>query len=168
MSKSSTLTGLFRPAIIQDARKIHSLIKIYADKGEMLPRSLNDLFEFIRQYTIYEEEGKTLGVCGLHVSWEDLAEVRALAVDPNHANRGIGSKLLKMALLEAKRLGIYKVFALTYIPEFFEKQGFKTVDKREFPQKIWGECVSCHKFPNCDETGMIVYLQSNSDGKTDS
>ncbi|MGK7345980.1 MAG: N-acetyltransferase [Candidatus Nitrospinota bacterium M3_3B_026] len=150
------LTGVFRPAIIKDARAIQSLVKIYADRGEMLPRSINELFETIRQYIIYEEEGKTLGVCGLHIAWEDLAEIRALAVNPDSRGRGIGAALARKAIDEARRLGVPKVFTLTYVPGFFRKLGFEIVEKQEFPHKIWSECVRCHKFPDCDETGMIL------------
>ncbi len=158
MNKTATtpLPGIFRPAIIKDARDIQTLIKSHADRGEMLPRSLNELFETIRQYTIYEEEGKALACCGLHIAWEDLAEVRALAVDRNHMGKGIGSALVQRELVEAKRLGIPKVFTLTYVPGFFTRLGFKEVDKNAFPHKIWSECVKCHKFPDCDEIGLII------------
>lgn len=152
------LDGVFRPAIIKDARSVQSLIKMHAEKELMLPRSLNELFETIRQYTVYEEDGVILGVCGLHISWEDLAEVRALAVHPDHMGRGIGSHLLEGAMAEARRLGIPRVFTLTYVPDFFRKKGFRDMDKSEFPHKIWSECVKCHKFPDCDEIGLIYDL----------
>jgi len=150
------LVGVFRPAIIEDAKKIQSLIKTYADRGLMLHRSLNELYETIRQYMLYEEDGRILGACGLHITWEDLAEIRALVVDPDHGGKGIGSALVKKGIEEARRLGIPKVFTLTYVPGFFLKLGFEVVEKQEFPHKIWSECVRCHKFPDCDETGMII------------
>lgn len=153
--KRAPLTGVFRPAIIKDAKTIQDIVKIYAEKGQMLPRSLNELYETIRQYMLYEEDGQILGVCGLHITWEDLAEIRALAVRPEHGDRGIGSSLVERAMKEAKRLGVAKVFTLTYVPGFFAKMGFEVVEKQEFPHKIWSECVRCHKFPDCDETGMI-------------
>lgn len=151
----TTLHGQLRPAIIKDGREIQALIKHYADQELMLPRALSELFETIRQYFVYEEEGVILGVCGLHISWEDLAEVRALAVHPDHTEKGIGQALVERSLKEAKRLVIPKVFTLTYAPLFFAKLGFTEVEKSEFPHKIWGECARCHKFPDCDETGMI-------------
>ncbi len=155
----TVLAGVFRPAVIKDAGSMQVLIKHYADKELMLPRSINELYETIRQYTLYEEEGKIVGVCGLHIAWEDLAEIRALAVNPDHQGRGIGSRLIDYALEEAVRLGIPKVFTLTYNPEFFRKNGFIEVDKSEFPHKIWVDCVRCHKFPDCDETGMIIKIE---------
>ncbi|MBI4827266.1 MAG: GNAT family N-acetyltransferase [Nitrospinae bacterium] len=143
------LPGVFRPAIMRDVPAIQKLIKLHADKGQMLPRSVNELYETIRQYLLYEERGKVLGVCGLHVTWEDLAEVRALAVDP--------------CLGEARRLGIPKVFTLTYVPDFFRRLGFEEVEKTMFPHKIWSECIRCHKFPDCDETGLVIVLDLDKD-----
>lgn len=150
-----TLPGRFRPAVIGDAKSIHTLINRYGDKGLMLHRSLNEIYETIRHYVIYEEDGVTLGVCGLQVTWEDMAEVRALAVDESKSGQGIGTKLVEKVIEEARRLGIPKVFTLTYVPEFFAKLGFVEVDKMQFPHKIWSDCVRCHKFPDCDETGMM-------------
>jgi len=152
------LPGVFRPALIKDAKDIQALVKVYADQGLMLPRSLNELYETIREYTVYEKDGKTRAVCALHVAWEDLAEIMGLAVDPAYSGRGIGARLVSIALKEAVRLGIPKVFTLTYVPDFFKKSGFEEVDKSEFPHKIWSSCVRCHKFPDCDETGMIIHL----------
>lgn len=147
--------GVFRSAVIGDAKKIQTLINRYGDRGLMLHRSLNEIYENIRQYVIYEENGEILGVCGLQVTWEDLAEIRALAVDESKAGRGIGTLLVEKCIEEAGRLGIPKVFTLTYAPDFFARLGFTVVDKMQFPHKIWSECVRCHKFPDCDETGMI-------------
>lgn len=156
--EQGTFPGVFRPALIKDAKNIQAIVKIYADQGLMLPRALNELYETIREYTVYEEDGEIIGVCALHVAWEDLAEVLGLAVDPKHPGRGIGASLVGIALKEAARLGIPKVFTLTYVPDFFTKSGFVEVDKSEFPHKIWSACVRCHKFPDCDETGMIIHL----------
>ncbi|MFW2330771.1 MAG: N-acetyltransferase [Nitrospinota bacterium] len=148
--------GIFRYAVISDARNMQKLIQLYADQGKMLPRSLNELFESIRQYVVYEEDGKLLGICGLHISWEDLAEIRALAVYPTKHGENIGTTLVNFALQEARRLKILKVFTLTYEPEFFIKLGFVKVDKAMFPHKIWRECIKCHKFPDCDETALMI------------
>ncbi|HEB73434.1 MAG TPA: N-acetyltransferase [Nitrospirae bacterium] len=153
-----TFPGVFRAALIKDAKNIQALVKVYADQGLMLPRSLNELYETIREYTVYEEDGKIKGACALHVAWEDLAEIMGLAIDPKYSGRGIGARLVNIALEEATRLGIPKVFTLTYVPDFFKKSGFEEVDKSEFPHKIWSSCVRCHKFPDCDETGMIIHL----------
>jgi len=124
----------------------------------MIPRSLNELYETVRDFIVCEVDGNVCGVCALHIMWEDLAEIRSLAVDKNFQKKGIGKNLVKQCLKEAKALGIKKIFALTYHPEFFKKLGFKDIDKASLPQKIWGDCLRCHKFPECDEHAVIITL----------
>lgn len=147
-----------RKASITDAKLIHKLVNDFARKDEMLPRALNELYESIRDFIVFEEDDKIKGVCALHILWEDLAEIRSFAVMEEYQKQGIGKKLLAKALKEAKDLGIKKVFALTYRPEFFKKTGFKETDKAKLPQKIWGDCLKCHKFPECDEHAVIITL----------
>ena len=149
---------MLRKARIADVNSIQSLINHYASDGQMLPRSLNELYEDIRDFTVYEEGGSIIGVCALHVSWDGLAEVRSLAVRKERSGQGIGSELVKQCLFEAKALGAGKVFVLTYQEHFFRKMGFLPVDKKELPHKIWTDCLNCVKFPNCDETALIIQL----------
>lgn len=144
--------------MIKDVETMQKLIQVHADKDLMLKRHANELYETVREYNVYEEDGRIVGLCGLKVIWKDLAEVRSLAVDEKHFGRDIGQTLVRMALDEARRLGIARVFTLTYVPRFFEKLGFRVVDKSTLPHKVWGDCVRCHKFPDCDETGMILDL----------
>jgi amino-acid N-acetyltransferase len=144
-----------RKAAISDIKRIHKLINEFAKKGKMLPRSLNELYENIRDFFVAEENNEIKGVCALHILWEDLAEIRSLAVKKDSQKKGIGSLLVKKCLSEAKKLGVKKVFVLTYIPEFFKKTGFKELDKSKLPQKIWGDCIRCPKFPECDEIALI-------------
>lgn len=151
-------TGHLRPALVRDAKAIQALVKKYADRDLMLHRALSELYETIRQYIVYEVEGELQGCVGLHITWEDLGEVRGLAVAEEATGQGVGSLLVESALTEAKRLGLPRVFALTYVPDFFVRNGFALFDKAEFPHKIWSECIRCHKFPDCDETGMIITL----------
>lgn len=147
-----------RKAKISDIREVQRLINEFAKKEEMLPRSLNDLYESIRDLFVCEDSGQIKGVCALHILWDDLAEIRSLAVAEGSRGKGIGNRLLKTCLREAKGLGIKKVFALTYQPEFFRKNGFKDIDKSKLPQKIWGDCLRCPKFPECDEDAVIMEL----------
>jgi amino-acid N-acetyltransferase len=126
----------------------------------MLPRPLSELYESMRDFTVCEYNGTILGVCALHIIWEDLAEVRSLAVDRGYQKLGIGRTLVKRCLKEAKELGLKRVFALTYNPEFFKKIGFVDIDKSSLPQKIWGDCLRCHKFPECDEHAVIINLSN--------
>jgi len=147
-----------RKAKISDIREVQRLINEFAKKEEMLPRSLNDLYESIRDLFVCEDRGQIKGVSALHILWDDLAEIRSLAVAEGSRGKGIGNRLLKICLKEAKGLGIKRVFALTYQPEFFRKNGFKGIDKSKLPQKIWGDCLRCPRFPECDEDAVIIEL----------
>ncbi|MBE0425294.1 MAG: N-acetyltransferase [Nitrospirae bacterium] len=147
-----------RKARITDLKQVHKLINDFARREAMLPRSLNELYETLRDFCIYDDREEICGVCALHIMWEDLAEIRSLAVDSKYQNKGIGKNLVKQCLKEAKMLGIKRVFALTYHPEFFKKLGFEDIDKARLPQKIWGDCLRCPKFPECDEHAVIINL----------
>lgn len=138
------------------AREIHSLIRGAADAGQMLPRPLSDLYECVRDFVVAidDETGRIVGCCALHVIWEDLAEVRSLAVDEAWRGHGIGRRLVQMCLADAAELVIPRVFALTYVPEFFKKLGFEDISKDQLPHKVWSDCIKCHKFPDCDEQAV--------------
>lgn len=147
-----------KKAVVDDVKEIHRFINAHAKRGQMLPRSLNELYENIRDLYLAEEDGKLLGVCALHCLWEDLAEIRSLVVTEEARQKGIGKKLVARCLTEAKKLGVKRVFALTYVPGFFHRLGFRDIDKAVLPQKIWGDCLKCHKFPECDEFAVIREL----------
>jgi amino-acid N-acetyltransferase len=149
---------VIRKARIKDIKEAHRLINEMAKKNEMLPRSLNELYENIRDIFLATGDGGIMGTCSIHILWEDLAEIRSLAVKKEHQRTGIGRALIKRCMKEAKALGIKRVFALTYQPEFFRTSGFRDVDKSELPQKIWGDCLRCAKFPECDEHAVIKEL----------
>ena len=150
---------MIRKATIKDIKEIHTLLNRFAEKGALLPRSLSDLYDHLRDYAVFEEEsGTVVGVSALHICWEDLAEIRSLAVKEEFQGSGIGRRLLEFCLSEALTLGIYKVFTLTYEPGFFERLGFKQVDKSLLPHKVWADCVRCSKFPDCDEIAMIMEM----------
>ena len=149
---------MMRKAKVGDVRTIQGLIEASASKGEMLPRSLSEIYDHLRDFYICEGDRSLVGACALHICWEDLAEIRSLTVSQGERQKGIGSKLLRACLREAKRLGIRKVFVLTYRPSFFQKFGFEIVDKAVLPHKIWSDCLKCVKFPDCDEIAMILQL----------
>ncbi len=147
---------MIRKAKISDAKKIHELINYYAKKELMLYRSLNDIYENIRDFSIYEnKKGEILGACALHIGWEGMGEIRSLAVKQGYIKKGIGRGLVDGIFREASEFGIKTIFVLTYIPDFFKRLGFKEIDKKKLPQKVWTECVNCPKFPDCDETAML-------------
>ena len=149
---------MIRKAKLSDVKDIYKLIETFANKGEMLHRPLTDIYDNLRDFYVYEENGIVIGACALHISWEDMGEIRSLAVSEAAGGKGVGSLLINSCLDEAKALGIPKVFALTYKPGFFEKLGFKPIGKEVLPHKVWGECVRCFKFPNCDEMAVMIEL----------
>ena len=145
-------------ATVKDVKAIHSLVNKFAKKDDMLPRSLNEIYEQIRDYSICVEDEKIVAVCALHVVWEDIAEIRSIAVSKNYQGMGIGKKLIRQSIKEAQAMGIKKVFALTYRPDYFKKHGFEDIDKNDLPHKVWGDCLKCPKFPDCDEVAVIKHL----------
>ncbi len=146
---------MIRKALIQDIKQIQSLINYFAKKDIMLPRSLNELYDNIRDFWVFEDEHKVIGCCALHVCWQDLAEIKSLAVDKSKQRMGIGKKLVDACIAEAKEMGASKIFALTYQPGFFKKFAFKKTSTASLPHKVWAECINCPKFPDCQETAMV-------------
>jgi len=149
---------MIRKAKIEDIKQIQHLINAFAKKDVMLPRSLNELYENIRDFWVYEEADKILGCCALHISWADLAEIKSLAVRYERQKEGIGKELVSACFNEASKLGAKKVFVLTYKPEYFKKFGFRRIKHIDLPHKIWAECINCPKFPNCKEVALIKNL----------
>jgi amino-acid N-acetyltransferase len=145
-------------AKISDVPEMQELINLYADRGELLPRSLNQIYEDIRDFLVLKDNGKIVGTCALHVNWQDLAEIKALVVDESLQGRGLGRKIVEACIEDAKEMGISRVFALTYKPTFFAHLGFHEVDKSELPHKVWTECIHCVKFPNCGEVAVLKQL----------
>ena len=145
---------------MRDVKPIQGLLEHYAAKGLLLPRSLSELYGYLRDYYVYipDDGFEPCGTCALHLCWEDLAEIKSLAVDESFTRQKIGTQLVEACVSEAITLGLYKVFALTYRPDFFARLGFKQVDKQKLPNKIWADCVKCVKFPDCDETAMLLEL----------
>jgi amino-acid N-acetyltransferase len=143
-------------AKINDAQRIHELVNSFADKGEMLPRALSEIYENLRDFfVVRDKDNQLIGCVALHINWADLAEVKSLAVSEDKQAKGLGSVLIKACLDEAKELGIPTVFCLSYKPSFFEKYNFRRVDKMELPRKVWSECYRCPKFPDCDEVALV-------------
>lgn len=146
---------MLRKANIKDVEKIWKLVNSYADKRIMLPRSLSELYENLRDFYVVIVDDKLVGCGALHISWEDYGEILSLAVDPEMFRQGIGSQILEACEGEAKMLGLNKLITLTYVPEFFEAHGFVKVKKSTLPHKIWSMCIKCPKFPECDEIPLV-------------
>ncbi len=149
---------MIRKAQIGDVKEIQKLLTHFAGKGDMLSRSLSELYESIRDFYVAKDDETLLGTAALHMVWEDLAEVRSVAVAENAGRKGIGSLLVQACIDEAREIGLKRLFCLTYKPDFFAKHGFRLVDKSELPHKVWGDCIKCVKFPDCDENAMILDL----------
>ena len=146
----------YRKATFDDVEAIFALVNDYAGDGVMLARSRNTLYETLRDMIVAEDEtGTIVGVGGLHLLWDRLAEVRTMAVSPQLTRRGIGGEIVRRLMAEGRTLGVKKFFTLTYKPGFFQKLGFQTITKEELPHKVWKECIDCPKFPNCDEIAMV-------------
>jgi amino-acid N-acetyltransferase len=99
-----------------------------------------------------------VGCCALHVSWEDLAEIKGLAIAADYQRKGLGTKLVQACEKKAKDLGVRKAFALTFKPAFFTSLGYRKISREKLPHKIWGECVKCPHFPDCGEIPLIKQL----------
>lgn len=148
---------VLRKPTLRDAEGIQKLILAYAERKLMLPRTLTQVYESLRDFHICIRGGRIIGCSALHL-WSDLAEIRSLAVEEVSWRMGIGSLLVRACLDEAKALGVKTVFVLSYQPEFFEKLGFKRVNKDRFPHKIWVDCANCPQFPNCSEVALILEM----------
>jgi len=144
-----------RKAVTGDVAEIHRLVNAYAASGQMLPRSLSQLYENLRDFQVVIEDGAVVGCAALHVSWKDLAEVKSLAVAEAAQGKGYGRALVEACMREAGPIGVSRVFALTYVPDFFERLGFARVEKAMLPRKVWTECVYCPKFDDCTEVAVM-------------
>lgn len=150
---------MIRNARMEDVRAIYNLLQHFAGKGLLLARSFSALYDQLRDFHVFVQPvdgvDRIVGVGALHISWENLAEIRSLAVDENFQRQGIGSRLVSACLAEAEMFGIHRVFTLTYQPGFFATLGFQSIDKKELPHKVWSDCINCPKFPDCNEEAMI-------------
>jgi amino-acid N-acetyltransferase len=153
------VSTVIRKARLRDVPAVHRLVNTFAERGQMLALSLSEIYDNVRDFSVAAPEGDAdtvVGCCVLHVVWEDLAEVRSLAVAESVQGRGVGRQLVGACLDEARALGVPRVFALTYVPAFFGALGFRPVDKAELPHKVWADCIKCPKFPHCDEVAVAL------------
>jgi amino-acid N-acetyltransferase len=157
---------IIEKAKVDDVPHIYELVNKFAKKNLMLPRVINDIYERLQEFFVARTMKKNvvIGCVSLHITWtgkkdEVLAEIRSLAVGKKYQNKGVGTALIKNLEEEAKRLGVKKIFALTYIPEFFHKLGYETISRELLPHKVWTECINCPYFMNCKEIPVIKMLK---------
>ena len=152
--------GIIRKATVQDIKTIHQLLQHYGQIGELLARPLSELYDHLRDFTVFEDKNtqRVVGCCALQFCWEDLAEIRSLAVQPEFVGQGIGRQLADAVLTEARGYNVRQIFTLTYRPEFFDRLDFHRIDRSQLPIKIWSGCITCVKYPDCDEIAMMKQL----------
>jgi amino-acid N-acetyltransferase len=155
----ASVTPIIRPAAIGDVPYIHHLLEIYATQGNLLPRTMNELYRHLRDFFVIEVGGKVAACGALEIFTENLGEVRSLVVDDEFKGQGFGRMLVERISEEARVIGLKRLMALTYVAPFFHKLGFKTVAKDTLPEKVWGICVKCYKFNNCDETAVLLEIK---------
>lgn len=151
---------MIRKAKITDCKQIHLLVNSWAKKGKVLERSLNDIYENIRDFWVCTQKNKIVACCAFHVvGWQDLGEIKSLVVAKDYQKKGIGVKLINKCINEGRSLEVRNIFALTFVPSFFKKLGFKSIDRKKLPHKIWTDCIKCVLFPDCCEEAVIVKLR---------
>ncbi len=148
---------MIRRATLRDVKSIHRLIAEQAQSGHILARAMSELYSQVKDFIVTEDDGsgEIVGCGALQIVWEDLAEIRSLAVQTQYQKQGIGSALIEALLEESRQMGVSKVFVLTYRPELFQRLGFTLMDKGLLPHKIWADCIRCTKFPECDEIALV-------------
>ena len=125
----------------------------------MLHRSLESVYDSLREFHLAEDaSGQVIGCVAVDIFWADLAEVKSLTVAKDYQCAGVGQQLLQAAIKDARSLGVRRLFSLTYETAFFEKCGFKVIDRDTLPEKVWRECIACPKLDACDEVAMMLHL----------
>lgn len=144
-----------RDAILPDAVKIHRLISTHYETGTLLPRSLPELCENVRDFKVIEDAGRIVGCGALHLYGIHLAEIRSIAVDPAYQRAGLGALLVKSLMRSARKHHVTGVCLFTRIPEFFSRLGFSIVSREQLPDKLYKDCCECPRFHCCDEVAML-------------
>jgi len=146
---------ILRRSYPSDAEGIRELVNPLASDGLMLPRSLSSIYDNIRDFRVLVDGDRIVGSAALHVCWEDLAEIRTLAVLEEIRSRGWGKALVDDCIKESAVLRVPRVFTLSFTPDFFKHLGFSEIEKESLPQKIWKDCIHCPHFPDCKEVALI-------------
>lgn len=152
------MSALLRRARVADVLGMQRVINRFAERDEMLPRALHELYENIRDFFVIEDDGEIVGCAAVHVNWANLAEVKSVAVAAHCQRKGYGRQLITACIEDARTLGVSTLFCLTYQPEFFKSLGFQLSDRSSLPRKVWSECVRCPKFSNCTEIAMTMQV----------
>ena len=144
-----------RKAILPDAEQIHDLIAGYSGDGTLLPRTLAEICENVRDFVVLEEDGRIIGCGALHLYGTHLAEIRSITVAPRTQGKGGGALLMKALMAEAKRHRVACTCLFTRKPDFFARQGFTVAQREDLPDKIYKDCHACPRYHCCDEVAMV-------------
>ncbi|HSM84798.1 MAG TPA: N-acetyltransferase [Candidatus Limnocylindrales bacterium] len=145
---------LTRKAVLPDVEQIHAIIRSYSGNGTLLPRTMSELCENVRDFVVAEHEGRIIGCGALHLYGMHLAEIRSIAVVPSAKSLGAGRRLVQELLDEAERHKVTCVCLFTRIPEFFSRMGFMVATREDLPDKIYKDCLHCPNLYACDEIAM--------------
>ncbi len=135
---------LIRPAQTSDVRAIRGMVDAYAPNGRLLSKATVTLYEDVQEFLVADSSDEVVGCGALHVMWEDLAEVRTLAVHPDYRRSGVGSKILSAQLERARNLGIKRVFCLTFETEFFSQHGFAEIEGAPVEHAIFEQLLQSY------------------------
>jgi amino-acid N-acetyltransferase len=144
-----------RKPTVDEVPGIKALIDQEVRRNRVLPRTLPELYEAIRDFFVFVDDKGVGGCSALHIDTPELAEIRSLVVRDDLRGQRVGEKLVLACWEEAEKLGLARVYALTRVPAFFEKLQFRQVDKDELPEKVYKDCLRCHMYPKCDEIAMV-------------
>ena len=147
-----------RAAEKDDIDAISALVTYYAELGSLLPRPKGEITRHLEHFLVASVGDEIAGCASLELFSPELGEIRSLMVSSKYQRRGIASNLINRLIDRAQNMEVKQVMALTYVPELFHQHGFRTVDKSIFPEKVWGICVNCYKFNNCDEIAVLLEL----------
>ncbi len=153
-----TTTIHIRQAQVQDVEHIYQLMLPFMQNGTLIMRNKDDIFEHLQEFVVAFKDHKLVGASALHVYGSNLAEIRSLVVSPKAQRSSIGHQLVKACEDMGVKLGVTRIFALTYIDKFFLAQGYQVVEKESLPQKVWTVCIHCPKFSRCDEIAVVKNL----------
>jgi len=155
-----------RPARTSDAKAIQKLVNHFAEQDLMLHRSMESIYDSLREFIVAENsDGTIVGCVAVDIYWADQAEIRSLAVSEDVSGRGVGALLIEACIQDARKLGIDRLFAMTYVKQFFEKQGFHEVDIMTLPEKVWRECLEWYARGHRHETAMLLDMETETDAE---
>ena len=146
---------LVRNAVLTDAAQIERLISAEVTGSSLIPRSLPEICENIRDFVVIEEKGRVVGCGALHLYGLHLAEIRSITIRKTYRGKGAGRRLVDALLAEADRHRVTCICLFTKIPEFFARLGFRTAERESLPDKAYRDCQFCPKLHACDEIAMV-------------